>query len=67
MSKIHPLAFGSKLDGAVDASISARLLSLQFLTPQDLNVSVYAREESVLTLAQVLQKITGHGVFVGFE
>ncbi|CAN0346118.1 unnamed protein product, partial [Ectocarpus fasciculatus] len=52
MSKIHPLAFGSKLDGAVDASISARLQSLQFLTPHDLNVSVYAREETVLTLAQ---------------
>ncbi|CBJ32067.1 conserved unknown protein [Ectocarpus siliculosus] len=61
MSKIHPLAFGSKLDGAVDASISARLQSLQFLTPHDLNVSVYAREETVLTLAQEELRKMGRG------
>lgn len=53
MTKIHPLALGIKLDGAADASISARLSSLQFLTPHDLNVGVYARDDTVLALAQV--------------
>lgn len=53
MCKIHPLAFGGKLNGVVDASISARLRQLQFLTPHDLNVGSYARDETVLSLAQV--------------
>lgn len=53
MTKIHSLSFGSKLDGAVDAAISARLQALQFLTPLDLNVSEYARNDTVLALAQV--------------
>lgn len=53
MTKIHSLSFGSKLDGAVDAAISTRLQALQFLTPQDLNVSEYARNDTVLALAQV--------------
>lgn len=53
MTKIHPLAFGGKLDGVMDAAVSARLSALQFLTPQDLNVGEYARHETVLALAQV--------------
>lgn len=57
MTKIHSLSFGSKLDGAVDAAISARLQALQFLTPHDLNVSEYARNDAVLALAQVRQEI----------
>lgn len=53
MTKIHPLALGAKLDGAMDAVISARLSALQFLTPHDLNIGVYARDDTVLALAQV--------------
>lgn len=53
MTKIHPLAFGGRLDGAVDGSISARLRALQFLTADDLNVAVHARDDTVLGLAQV--------------
>lgn len=53
MTKIHPLALGVKLDGAMDALISARLSALQFLTPHDLNVGFYARDDTVLALAQV--------------
>ena len=53
MTKIHPLAFGGKLDGAADGSISARLRALQFLTADDLNVATHARDDTVLALAQV--------------
>ncbi|CAM9784987.1 unnamed protein product [Scytosiphon promiscuus] len=61
MSKIHPLAFGGKLNGVVDASISARLRKLQFLTPHDLNVGSYARDETVLNLAQEELRKMGSG------
>lgn len=53
MTKIHPMAFGRKLNGAVDASISSRLRALQFLTPDDLGVVEHARDDKVLGLAQV--------------
>lgn len=53
MTKIHPIAFGRKLNGAVDASISSRLRALQFLTPDDLGVVEHARGDEVLRLAQV--------------
>lgn len=53
MTKIHPLAFGGKLNGAADAATSSRLRELQFLTPDDLNVGVNARDDAVLALAQV--------------
>lgn len=53
MTKIHPFAFGSKLDGAADSSICDRLQALQFLTADDLNVGSHARNDTVLTLAQV--------------
>lgn len=53
MTKIHPLAFGRKLNGAVDASISSRLRALQFLTPDHLGVVAHARDDKVLGLAQV--------------
>lgn len=53
MTKIHPFAFGSKLDGYADSAVSDRLQALQFLTPDDLNVEARARDETVLALAQV--------------
>lgn len=53
MTKIHPIALGGKLDGAADGSISARLRALQFLTADDLNAAVHARDDTVLALAQV--------------
>lgn len=53
MTKVHPLAFGGKLNGAADASISSRLRELRFLTPDDLNVGVNSGDDAVLALAQV--------------
>lgn len=53
MTKVHPLAFGGKLNGAADAAISSRLRELQFLTPDDLNAGVNSGDDAVLALAQV--------------
>lgn len=53
MTKIHPFAFGSKLDGVADSKVCDRLQALQFLTYDELNVGARARDETVLGLAQV--------------
>ncbi|CAM9342905.1 unnamed protein product [Choristocarpus tenellus] len=52
MTKIHHLALAEQLDRAADANVARRLNSLQFLTPDDLDVGLQARDDFVLTMAQ---------------
>ncbi|CAN0248718.1 unnamed protein product [Ascophyllum nodosum] len=61
MTKIHPLAFGRMLNGAVDGSISARLRALQFLNYDDLGIVSHARNHTVLALAQEELRKMGAG------
>ncbi|CAN0237421.1 unnamed protein product, partial [Discosporangium mesarthrocarpum] len=55
MTKIHQVALGGQLDGAADTAVAQRLSSLQFLTPDDLDVGPRVRDQAMLSLAQVLK------------